>query len=348
MLITVLQNLPKSLSCTAVAGDHKVTLYWDDRAEKTFDEFYQRINFEGYRVYRSTEPNFLEDKIITDAYGKAIYREPIAQFDLVDGVTGLHPIDVNGAKFYLGDDSGLKHSFIDTTVQNGQTYYYAVAAYDKGFETVTIEGNIEGIPPSETTTILKKDISGNIKTDINTAVVTPGAPAAGYIAPEIQSFDGSGPGTGKISISILNPDSIKNNITYRLEFYDSTPFHNSAHPKYSVLNAVTGDTLLNRKTIKGINEQTPVIDGYTIDIKSDTLSTIDFDKSDWVSGSSNNVVQLGFDSRFASAYQGKKVNYPADYEITFTEPGQGDLSFPATSFSDPVQSNIIIKNVTEG
>ena len=98
------------------------------------------------------------------------------------------------------------------------------------------------------TTILKKDISGNITTDINTAVVTPRAPAAGYIAPEIQSFEGTGPGTGQISISILNPDSIRNNNTYRLEFYDDTPFHNSAHPKYSILNVINGDTLLNQKT----------------------------------------------------------------------------------------------------
>ncbi len=82
-----------------------------------------------------------------------------------------------------------------TTVQNGQTYYYAIAAYDKGYTTTTIEGNFEGIPPSETTTILKKDINGNITTDINTAVITPRAPAAGYLAPEVASFVGSGPGT---------------------------------------------------------------------------------------------------------------------------------------------------------
>jgi hypothetical protein len=338
---------PEKPIVTVVPGDKKVTLYWDDRAEKTFDQFYQRINFEGYRVYRSTEPNFLEDKIITDAYGKTIYRSPIAQFDLVDGVTGLHPIDVNGAKFYLGDDSGIKHSFIDTTVQNGQTYYYAVAAYDKGYETTTIEGNFEGIPPSETTTILKKDISGKITTDINTAVVTPRAPAAGYIAPEIQSFNGTGPGTGQISISILNPDSIKKSHTYRLEFFDNVPFHNSAHPKYSVIDVVPDDTLLNMQRISGENEQTPVTDGFTIDIKSDTLVGIDFAKSGWITGNSNYVVQLGFDSRYILAYQGKKIDYPADFEISFTEPGQGDSSFPSTAFSQPILSNIIIKNLTE-
>jgi len=338
---------PEKPILTAVPGDGKVTLYWDDRAEKTFDEFYQRINFEGYRVYRSTEPNFLENKIITDAYGKPVFRSPIAQFDLIDGVTGLHPIDVNGAKFFLGNDSGLKHSFIDSTVQNGQTYYYAIAAYDKGFVTVTIEGNVEGIPPSETTTILKKDINGNITTDINTAVITPRAPAAGYLSPGIQAFEGSGPGTGKISITILNPDSIKNFNTYRLEFFDDAPFHNSAHPKYSIIDVVPNDTLLNLRTISGVNEQTPIVEGFTVDITSDTLVTIDFDKSGWVTGSSNYIVQLGFDSRYAAAYQGKKIDYPADFEIRFTEPGQGDLSFPATVFSQPIQSNIIVKNLTE-
>ena len=344
---------PEKPILTAVPGDHKVTLYWDDRAEKTFDEFYQRINFEGYRIYRSTEPNFLENKVITDAYGKSIFRNPIAQFDLIDGVKGLHPINVNGAMFNLGTDSGLKHSFTDSTVQNGQTYYYAVAAYDRGYETTTIEGNFEGIPPSETTTILKKDINGNITTDINTAVITPRAPAAGYLAPGVETFQGTGPGTGNISISsisILNPDSIKNFNTYRLEFYDDVPFHNSAHPEYSLINVLRGDTLVTKQKINGVDEQTPVLDGFTIDIKSDTAVVVDFDttKTKWVKGNSNYLVQVGFDSRYQSAYIGKKIDYPADFEIKLMEPGQGDLSFPADVFSQPIQSNIVVNNLTEG
>ena len=338
---------PEKPILTAVPGDHKVILYWDDRAEKTFDEFYQRINFEGYRIYRSTELNFLENKIITDAYGKPIFRSPIAQFDVIDGVTGLHPINVNGAMFYLGNDSGLKHSFIDTTVQNGQTYYYAVAAYDRGYETTTIEGNFEGIPPSETTTILKKDINGNITTDINTAVITPRAPAAGYLAPEVASFEGSGPGTGNISISILNPDSIKNFNTYRLEFNDNVLYHNSANPEYSLINIAAGDTMLNKQKITGVEGQTPVLDGFTVNMKSDTSVAIDVDKTKWITGNSNYIVQVGFDSRYQAAYLGKKIDYPADFEIKLLEPGKGDLSFPATSFSQPIQTNIVVNNLTE-
>lgn len=332
----------------AIPGDGKVTLFWDDRAEKTFDAFYQRVNFEGYRIYRSTEPNFLEDKIITDAYGKATFRDPIAQFDLADGEKGLHPIDVNGALFYLGDDTGLKHSFVDTTVQNGQTYYYAVSAYDRGFTTTDVTGEFEGIPPSETTTILKEDITGKITTDINTAVVTPRAAAAGYIPPEIQSFEGSGPGTGSVSLTILDPDSIKDFHTYRIGFSEKSIYHNDPHPKFSLVDITENDTLLNKYVLENVETQTPVNDGFSIDISNDTLVTIDFDNSKWLVGNSNYVVQLGFDSRFAAAYQNRRIYYPADFEVHLTEPRQGDLSYPATTFSESIQSNVIIKNLTDG
>ena len=338
---------PEKAILTAIPGDGKVTLYWDDRPEKTFDAFYQRINFEGYRIYRSTESNFLENKIITDAFGKSTFREPIAQFDVVDGVTGLHPIDVNGALFYMGDDSGLKHSFIDSTAQNGQTYYYAVTSYDRGYNTVTVEGKKEGIPPSETTTILKVDINGNVTPDINTAVVTPRAPAAGYIPPEINGFEGAGPGTGTISISILNPDSVKNENTYRLEFSEDTKYGNSSHPYYRLVNISTLDTLFNGRQIESVETQTPVVDGMTVEIKSDTAVSVNFNKSSWLKGNSNYIVQLGFDSRFQAAYNGKRINYPADFEIEIVEPGQGTLSFPASGFSQPIPSNVIVRNLTE-
>lgn len=339
---------PEKPILTAIPGDGKVTLFWDDRAEKTYDAFYQKYNFEGYRIYRSTESNFLENKTITDAFGKATYRSPIAQFDKVDGVKGLHPIDVNGALFYLGNDSGLKHSFIDSTVQNGQTYYYAVSAYDQGFTSTSISGVFQGIPPSETTTILKTDINGNITTDINTAVITPRAPAAGYIAPEIKNFTASGPGTGAIQLEVLQPDSIKDFHTYRVEFRDNKKFHNDSHPEFALIDYTNEKTLINFKKFEGNSEQTMVYNGFTIGLTNDTAVVVDFDKSRWSKGNSNYIVQVGFDSRYAAAYSSKRIDYPADFEIELMDAGQGDLSFPATSFSKPIQSNVRIRNLTEG
>jgi len=339
---------PDKPTVKAIAGDHRVTLYWDDRAERTFDAFYQKYNFEGYRVYRSTEPNFLEDKIITDAYGRPTFRQPIAQFDLVDGVKGLHPIGVNGAYFYLGDDVGLQHSLIDSAVQNGQTYYYAVVPYDQGFTTTTIQSVFLGIPPSEATSIIKVDVNGRVKTDINTAAVTPHAPAAGYIAPEITPEIITGPGTGAVGIDKLDPDSIKDNHRYRLGFRDYTAFHNDPHPYYSLVDITTGDTLIRPTQMKSDEEQTHIVNGFAITIANDTTVVINQDATRWTKGNSNYVVQVGFDSRYAPAYQSRRVNYPAEFDIIFLDKGTGDLSFPSSSFSGPEPSNITVANTTEG
>ncbi len=331
----------------AIAGDHKVTLYWDSRAEHTYDKFYQRVNFEGYRIYRSTEPNFIQDQVITDAYGKATFRKPIAQFDLKDGVTGLFPINVNGAMFYLGDDSGLQHTFIDTNVVNGQTYYYAVVAYDKGFLTTNIQGQEQGIPPAETTALIKVDINGKVKTDVNTAVVTPTAPSAGYVPPDVSSYNAPGPGTGTVKVNILVPDSVLNYETYRVVFKENTPFHNDPNPYYSLINYTSKDTLIPLTQFNGSNVQTSVIQGLNLGLTNDTAVTIDESKTGWEKGSSNYIPQVGFDSRYAPSYQGQRVYFPADFEVQFTEPGKGDTSYPATVFSKPEVTNIIVKDLTD-
>jgi len=331
----------------AIAGDERVTLYWDDRSEKTFDAFYQKYNFEGYRIYRSTEPSFLENKLITDAYGKSTFRKPIAQYDLADGVKGLHPIDVNGAMYNLGDDTGLRHTYIDSNLQNGQTYYYAVVAYDQGFTTTTIEGEFLGIPPSETTSIIKVDIYGQVKTDINTAVVTPHAPAAGYISPEIENYGHVGPGTGTITVQILDPDTLKGGHMYRLEFENDAVFHDNPHPSYRLIDYSSGDTLISDGVLQSEEEQTNVIDGFALDIFNDSDVLIDKEKTAWQSGSSNYIVSVGFDSRYEAAYRAKRVDYPADFEITFVGEGLGDTSMPASTFGKPIPSDIRIRNLTE-
>jgi hypothetical protein len=43
---------------TAIPGDQTVTLYWDDKAELSYDPFLRENDFEGYRIYRSTDPSF--------------------------------------------------------------------------------------------------------------------------------------------------------------------------------------------------------------------------------------------------------------------------------------------------
>lgn len=215
---------------TAVPGDGKVTLYWDKKAESSRDPIYG-YDFEGYRIYRSTDPAFLEPWIITDAYGNLTFKKPIAQFDLINGLKGPHPVAFNGIQFNMGKDDGLRHFWEDTTVQNGQTYYYAITAYDKGYDTdffdrgLTEFEKLQPLAPSECTIIVDLDASGNVLVlGENVAEVVPDAPSAGYIPPntpdsghQIVVHD-SGSATGSLIINTVDPDSIHDQWEYSVDF----------------------------------------------------------------------------------------------------------------------------------
>ena len=330
----------------AVPGDRRVTLYWDYKAERSWDPFLQKHDFEGYRIYRSTESTFLETAIITDAYGKSTFRKPLAQYDLVDSIKGLHPIDVNGVKFNLGDDTGLRHSYVDTLVQNGQTYYYAVVSYDFGFITTTVTGKLDGIAPSECSSIVRADVNGNVKTDVNTAVVVPRAPAAGYSS---AGVDGvilhSGPGSGSIQLNILNPDSIKDGHIYRIAFWNSSPFQNSAVPTFKLTDETTGRIFIDAKKVIAKGEETPVFDGMLGYVFNDAVVDLDLKQTLWSSGNPN-VVSTIKNLEGDPGYQTISVRYPANYEIRFSD-HVVDTS-AAVSFSDiPTPTKFTIWNTTE-
>ncbi len=306
---------------SVIPSDNKVTLVWDSRAEQSWDPFLQEYDFEGYRIYRATEPEFLETRLITDAYGRATYSKPIAQFDLKNEILGLHPVHVLGAHFNLGEDTGLRHYYIDNDVKNGQTYYYAIVSYDRGLVDTTESGAIVGIPPSECANKIEQDIAGNITLDINTAVATPSAPAAGYQPASLEGeLERQTVGTGLIDIEFLWPDSILDGHTYAVEFGDTSAFHHQGNP-YCLIYDVTGDARILKTDTLWINEytQTPVVDGFIMTIENHEVE-IDLDKTGWVSGSTNYRWRVNLDKRFAgSGALNLNVNYPADYEVYFSD-----------------------------
>ena len=321
---------PEKPRLVAVPGDRQVTLYWDNRAESSYDPFLQEFDFEGYRIYRSTDPSFLESLVITDAYGKSTFRKPLAQFDLVDSIQGLHPIDVNGVKFDLGNDTGLRHTFIDTDVQNGQTYYYAVVSYDRGFYTITTDGKVDGIAPSECTSIIQVDINGNVKIDVNTAVVVPGAPSAGFVAPGVDGqILHSGPGTGRLEVHVLDTDSLRNGHVYNIEFSNPSAFQNDPTPAFRLTDATDGRVLVTDKPIIADGEETDIVDGFIGFIFNDAETEISSSLTGWTTGQTTLLTPVDTDPSFAPV----AVRYPADFEIriadTMVDTSTGGLFFGA-------------------
>jgi hypothetical protein len=224
---------PLRPTLTAVPGDEQVTLSWDDRAESSVDPLTNESDFEGYIIYRSTDPSFSDQQTITDVRGNAFLHEPLenvngvpAKFDLDNEYSGpssiLYPD--RGVAFDLGDNTGLRHTFVDSNdVVNGQRYFYAVTAYDHGSEK-TLGGQFEnGIPPAETPkTITYNPTTDEYFFDRNTASVIPRPRVAGYVPPSIEATGGlkhpEGTATGDIRLEITNEMDVRSDNPYRIIF----------------------------------------------------------------------------------------------------------------------------------
>lgn len=208
---------PEKPTVRAMAENGKITLFWDDEAEFSIDPIAGR-DFEGYKIYRATDFGFNEVNTISDGLGIAAFYEPIAQFDLINDVKGFYKGSTEyteGVSFYLGDDTGLQHSWTDTDVVNGKTYFYAVVSYDHGDDAA-------GISPAECTKTIQ-ELNEQMFFDINTVSATPGSPVLGYQSPEVTTpVQISGEGVGTIAIEIIDPTALlEGEMDYEIEFISS-------------------------------------------------------------------------------------------------------------------------------
>lgn len=247
---------------TAEAGDGKVYLSWDDKADKsTREPLLRGLNdFEGYKIYKATDVHFRDCELLVDAYGDAAGRKALFQCDLKDGITGIPEYSYfNGLGYNLGDDTGIQHFYIDENVQNGRTYYYAIVAYDYGMEAFGKFGVT--IPPTENNTIVDLDENENIRfVGRNVAVVTPHQLAAGYKNPDVVFDDPCKIlDDGIITPGIFSKALVKPGNVYKIKFtktfsgnlrlslfrHETDRFETTTG--YSFYNVTEGDKLLYKE-----------------------------------------------------------------------------------------------------
>ena len=111
----------------------------------------------------------------------------MAQFDLANGVRGYSGLSVSGIQYYLGDDTGITHRWTDDDVTNGQTYYYAVTAYDSGSEAFNF------YPSENAITVSRTLLRGGTILPPNVVQVRPNARVPGLRRRDRQR---GGPGLG--------------------------------------------------------------------------------------------------------------------------------------------------------
>ncbi|MBL1213020.1 MAG: hypothetical protein HND52_06670 [Ignavibacteriae bacterium] len=314
----------------ATPQDKRVILTWDARAEQSIDPIYKK-DFEGYLIYRSTDPSFNSIKLISDSYGNPIFWEPIAQFDYVNGLSGPHPVPIGetGANFNMGTDNGLVYSYIDNNVENGRTYYYAVVSYDKGYDTdfysrgLTTQENLAPAAPSECSKIIQTNLVGDvISVGRNCAVVVPNAPSAGYTDPHLKEgvIHSGGVATGSVSVDALVADEILNDHVYQVVFTDTT--FARATKSITIKDATENRIVYHSDVYDPTYLESIIIEGLKFQLENDTVAVVD---QGWNVGGGGLTASIGL------LESPKQVKLPEDFEIRVGEAGI-DTSFAPLAF----------------
>jgi hypothetical protein len=234
----------------------------------------------------------------------------------------------------MGSDTGLRHSYVDTDVVNGRTYYYAVVSVDKGYDQdfyergLSTKQDLSPISPTESSKIIEVDLLGNIAfMDPNVATVTPTGPAAGVDSPALTMglTHLTGPATGSIMIELTVPDSVKNE-DYQITFTDTTVEHLTT--SFTLTKIGTGDTVLSRNANfdDSVLEMT-IIDGFKIFF--DNNDEPEINTVNW-QGNSNLQIDISKTS----------VGIPIDFEIEFFDEFVATSFSPVSSFRIPVKFKI--------
>ncbi|GAB5521997.1 MAG: hypothetical protein RhofKO_42480 [Rhodothermales bacterium] len=293
---------PFTPTLQATAGDGRVILSWDTLALASFDRFLQEFDFQGFKLYKGTDNLLSDARVITNSDGTPSFYRPIAQWDKVDGIQGLRTVFDGEAVYNLGDDTGLEFFYIDEDVTNGQTYYYAIVAYDNGF--VETDGTAPPIDPQENTFNISVSLTGDVTgVSQNAAVVTPRSNPAGYVGgasnedlSELTGGDGpndEGQGTGSARVVLVNEQLINPNKVYRVRFYSEPTDVGLLYETtgYDVVDG-SGNQLVGRSPIFDADATTSLIeDAFVIEIANQEAE-LDLSRTGWVAnaGTTNEVI----------------------------------------------------------
>ncbi len=306
---------PPAPTAKAEAGDHYVRLTWDDVAEHSVDAVVGENDFEGYRIYRSTDPDFRDPKSGRTTIGNG---KPIAQFDLKNGRSGYSQVTVEGEAYYLGSETGITHTFIDTTVTNGQQYYYAICAYDYGPSIRFQNAEIFTYFPSENAITVSRTPRGGTILPKNVVSVRPNAKALGYTpADASQATRIAGQGTGTVSVKVLDSKLVPDGHVFKILF-NANPDEVRAN-SYSLTDSTTGDLLF--KTGNDLEGAANGLTGEGVQPVITTLKTIVVDsiRSGFTAASPTNAKLTATYSRDATLpINLRRKGFPYDLTITFS------------------------------
>jgi len=266
------------------AGDGVVKLYWDDAAETSVEPTTGEQDFEGYKIFKSTDRGASWGTLVTNPdYSRGPDYYPIARYV-------KDPLDRIG------------HTFVDENLTNGMEYWYSVVAYDTG--TAVFEA-------------LQND-RGNPESAVNTIRVTPRDDPLGYQSPQASLEHVYGgvwkPSEDAVSVYVVDENAITGD-EYRVVFTEDC-----VDLFWSLINTTTGDTVLvDQDQVEGEYSTFPVVDGMQITVLNPHRVVEDMYQSRFAVPE-----QVTLAMEFAEQFDpslGCNENFRNDIEIRFTATG---------------------------
>ncbi|MBT7401521.1 MAG: hypothetical protein HN774_10170 [Bacteroidetes Order II. Incertae sedis bacterium] len=336
----------------AIPGDERVVLTWDTVAVSSFDRFSQTFDFEGFKLYKGSDALLSDARTITNIDGTPTFFEPLARWDLDNGLAGPVTVLEGEGVYDLGSDTGLSYFYVDENVNNGVKYYYALVAYDHG-----IPDPVSGDPtvdPQENIFNISIDLAGNVLgVSSNAAIVIPRSRPAGYISGDVNedlSEVTSGLGSGSIFVSVESDADVIPDNPYRVRFYSGEDEYAATDievtTEYDIFNAGTNEVMIKRTPLV---PTTPMVDGFVVEFDNyrSIPGTIEYNpiQTGWVSnaGSANELVDLdptvldGFDTNWFAVVQrdssGAFFHSQDDFELRFVDPNDSTYTPPRFGFT---------------
>ncbi len=318
---------PPTPTLKVTPGANQTVLSWDNVAETFVDPLSGQQDFQGYKLYRSTNLGLTwgdEDR---------------------DGATSCQSIEYETIATFRVNSAGdpVAHSFVDTDVVNGFEYWYCLAAFDSGDTSVPVDPlqNAFGTP-------------GN---DANVVRTIPNTNAAGYVSAQstVSRNAPADSSAGSIWPIVLDPEQAGTN-PHKVVFTED-----DFATYWSLIDTTTGDTLLADQTTQFISMNQadadslvsffPIANGIQVAVFDGEMTPAQMTQTGFATAGDTTLsmdVFLGttvVDAfGFPASWLGGNMHFRMDYEIRFT--GTSNFATDALDDVTPVSVPFEVWNMT--
>jgi len=126
----ILPSPPNVPVVKVVAENQKSTIYWDKRAESSIDPISGKVDFAGYKIYRTQAGFDISD--IQNTVGSLVV---LAQYDSAGATgfnTGFGAIELDQPITFPNDTTKYYYKYEVSNLLNGWQYLFSVTSFDKG------------------------------------------------------------------------------------------------------------------------------------------------------------------------------------------------------------------------